>query len=344
MPGRDGIGKAHVPEGDAAERRNRQRPRPRRRLDLGARRQQLEQPLGRAGRLRQLAPHLRELGDGAGREHGIEHELAEAAAADVAADHQARAEPQDGDDAGDDEGDGDGREAGAGQQTRARRREGPLDRGGKAARDGRLLAEGVHGAHGAEVLGGVGRGVSQPILGGARQAAHGPAVSQQRKDDQRDGRQRQRRQHRAGHEHHGERAHQHDAVAQRLAQRRAGGGLDLRGVGGEPAHHLAGMRLLVEGGAQRGQMPEDLRAQVGDHALAQPVDRVHARRAGERQHQADADQGDEVEIDEAAVVAGKADIDHAPHGDRHGEHGGSREDQRHQRQRHHAGMPPDIGP
>ena len=134
------------------------------------------------------------------------------------------------------------------------------------------------------------------------------------------------------------------AVAQRLAQRRAGGGLDLRGVGGEPAHHLAGMRLLVEGGAQRGQVPEDVRAQVGDHALAQPVHRVHARRAGERQHQADADQGDEVEIDEAAVVAGKADIDHAPHGDRHREHGGSREDQRHQRQRHHAGMAPDIGP
>ena len=67
--------------------------------DLGPRRQQLQEPLGRAGRLRQLAPHLRKLGDRAGREHRIEHELAEPAAGDLAADHQARAEPQDADDA-----------------------------------------------------------------------------------------------------------------------------------------------------------------------------------------------------------------------------------------------------
>ena len=108
--------------------------------------------------------------------------------------------------------------------------------------------------------------------------------------------------------------------------------LDLGGVGGEPAHHLAGMRRLVEGGAERGQMPEHLRAQVGDHALAQPVDRVHARGAGQRQHQADADQRDEVEVDEAAVVPGKADVDHAPHGDRHRQHGRGRDDQGHERQ------------
>ena len=68
----------------------------------------------------------------------------------------------------------------------------------------------------------------------------------------------------------------------------AGGRLDLGGVGGQPAHHLAGVRLLVEGGPERGQVPEDLGAQVRDHALAQPVDGVEARRAGQRQHQADA--------------------------------------------------------
>ena len=137
---------AHAVErGDAGPRRDRRSARRRRRCvpsggtgsglgragsrDLGPRRQQLQQPLGRAGRLRQLAPHLRELGDGAGREHGIEHELAEPAAADLAADHQARAEPQDADDARHDEGDGDGGEAGAGQRgasapprRRARRR------------------------------------------------------------------------------------------------------------------------------------------------------------------------------------------------------------------------------
>ena len=100
-------------------------------LDLGARRQQLEQPLGRAGRLRDLAPHLGQLRDGAGGEHGIEHELAEPAAADLAADHQARAEPQDADDARHDQRDGDGREAGAGQEARAGGVEGPLEAAAK---------------------------------------------------------------------------------------------------------------------------------------------------------------------------------------------------------------------
>ena len=43
---------------------------------------------------------------------------------------------------------------------------------------------------------------------------------------------------------------QHDGVAQRLAQRGASRTLDLRGVGGEAAHHLAGVRRLVEGRAR----------------------------------------------------------------------------------------------
>ena len=133
-PGRDGIGEAHVAERDAcraaapaaawAARGAR---------DLGPRRQQLHQPLGGAGGLRQLAPHLGQLGHGAGREHRIEHELAEPAAGHLAADHQARAEPQHADDARDDQEDGDRGQAGAGQQARARRRERALDGGGEAA-------------------------------------------------------------------------------------------------------------------------------------------------------------------------------------------------------------------
>ena len=75
--------------------------------------------------------------------------------------------------------------------------------------------------------------------------------------------------------------------------------LDLRGVGGQPRHHLAGMRHLVEGGAQAGEMLEHVAADVGDHPLAEPVDAVEARGAGQGEDQADADQRDEIFVDEA---------------------------------------------
>ena len=98
------VGEAHVLEGDgrraaapAAASAARAARSPERAASSSS------EPLGRAGRLRDLAPHLGQLGDGAGGEHGIEDELAEPAAADLAADDEARAEPQDADDAGDDE-------------------------------------------------------------------------------------------------------------------------------------------------------------------------------------------------------------------------------------------------
>ena len=332
----------HVVEGYRAERRHRHGPRPRRLAHLRARRQQLQQPLRRAGRLRDLAPHLGQLGNGTRGEHGIEHELAEPAAGDLPTDHQPRSEPQDTDDARHDERDGNGREAGAGEQARAGSVEGALGGGREPARDVRLLAEGVHGAHGAQVLRGVGRGIRQTVLGRARQATHGSAVGQQRKDDHRDGRQPQGCQRRAGHEHHGQRADQHDQVAQRLAESRAGRPLDLRGVGRQAAHHLAGVGLVVEGRTQRGQVPEHVGAQIGDDALAQPVDGVHAARACHRQHQADADERDEVAVDEAAVMGREPDVDHAPDGQRHCQHGGGGSDQGDQGRQHHAQVAPQI--
>ena len=54
--------------------------------------------------------------------------------------------------------------------------------------------------------------------------------------------------------------------------------LDLRRIGGEPRHHLARMRHLVEGGAQAGEMLEHVAADVGDHPLAEPVDRSRSAR------------------------------------------------------------------
>ena len=212
------------------------------------------------------------------------------------------------------------------------------------ARDGRLLAERVHGAHRAQVLRCIGRGVGQPVLGRPRQPAHRAAIGQQREDDHRNGRQSEGRQRGARHEHHRQRADQHDEVAKRLAQRRPGRRLDLRGVGSQAAHHLAGVRAVVEGRAEGRQMPEHVRAQVGDHPFAQPVDGIHAPRARHRQHQADADQRDEVAVDEDPVVGCETDVDHAADGDRHRQHGTRRRHERDQGHEHHAEMTRQVRP
>ncbi len=207
-----------------------------------------------------------------------------------------------------------------------------------------LLTEGVHGAHGTQIFRGIGRGVGQAILGRAREATHGAAIGQQRKDDDRNGRQSQRRQRRAGHEHHGQRTDEHDEVAQGLAERRPGSRLDLRGIGRQPAHHLARVRPVVEGGAQGGEVPEHVGAQIGDDPLPQPVDGIHAPRARQRQHQADADERHEVAVDEDAVVGGEPHVDHAPHGHRHRQHGSRGDHEGDGGREHHAQMASKVRP
>ena len=334
----------HALEGHGAEGRLRQRFGRSRCADLGSRGQQLQKTLGGAGRLRQLAPHLGEFGHGTGRKHRVENELAEPPAGHLAADDQPRAEPQHADHAGHHEKDGDRGQTRTGEQTVARRRKSAFHGLGKPPRHGPLLAEGSHGTHGAEIVGRVGRCVGKPVLRRARQPLHSPAVGQQRKNDGRNGRKCQGGERRARHEHHDERAGEHDRVTQRLAQCRAGRTLDLGGVGGEAAHHLARVGGLVERRTERGQMAKHLRPQVRHHPFAQPVDRVHARGACHRQHQADDDQHGKIHIHEYAVGARKAVIDHAAHGDRHRQHGAGRDHERDQRHRKHARMAQDVWP
>ena len=71
-------------------------------------------------------------------------------------------------------------------------------------------------------------------------------------------------------------------------------------------------------------MTEDVAAQIGDDALAQPVDVVEARRAGEGEDQTDDDQHREVLVDEHAVVGAEPEVDHAAHGHRDDQHGEGR--------------------
>ena len=91
-------------------------------------------------------------------------------------------------------------------------------------------------------------------------------------------------------------------------------------------------------------MLEHVTPDVGDHPLAEPVDAVEARGAGEGEDQADADQGDEIFVDEARIDAGEAEIDHASHGKRHGERRGRRDDEREQCRAEHAPMTQEIWP
>ncbi len=194
------------------------------------------------------------------------------------------------------------------------------------------MRECLHGARGGEVFGGVGGGFRQRILRAPRQAAHRTPEGDERQHGERDGEQHQQREVRAGDEHHDERADEHDQAAQRLRQRGSGDRLDLRRVGGEAAHQLAGVRALEERRPEIGDVAEHVGAQVGDDALAQPVDVVEARGAGERENEADDDQHREVLVDEDAVVRAKAEVDHAPHRHRYDEHREGRDDERDGRQ------------
>ena len=51
-------------------------------------------------------------------------------------------------------------------------------------------------------------------------------------------------------------------------------------------------------GPSVGDVAEDVAAQIGDDALAEPVDVVEARGAGDREDEADDDQHGEVAVDE----------------------------------------------
>ncbi len=208
--------------------------------------------------------------------------MAETPAAHLAAHDRAGTEPQHRHDAREHEEDGD-----CGQ---SRPRPQPLSRGGKRCFDGAgepgrnilLIGERLHRAHGGKVLGGVGRGFGQGVLGFTRQPAHNPTIGNEGQDNSRNGEEHEGRELWARHEHHDEGADEHDQVAQCLAESGTGGGLDLRRVGRQAAHHLARVCDLVKGRAEPGHMPKDIGPHVGHDPLAKPVDQVEAGSARQR--------------------------------------------------------------
>ena len=177
--------------------------------------------------------------------------------------------------------------------------------------------EGLHDAHRRKALGGEGGRVGEPVLGAARARRHRSSGGVERQDDDRDRRQHVGGELRRGDDHHRHRADEHEEIAQRDRRRRAEGRLELGGVGGQTGDQLAGLLDVEEAEVEAGQMGEDVAAQVGDDPLAERHDQVVAGAGGDREHGDDADQADEIEMDEAGTGVGKAVVDHLPHGDRH---------------------------
>ncbi len=178
-----------------------------------------------------------------------------------------------------------------------------------------LLKVALHHRHRVQHLGGDRARVGDPVLAGAREAAHAPADVDRRQHDQHQDRQHLRHHHRVGDDQHGHRADAHHRVAQAHREARADDGLHQRRVGGQARQHLAGLRGLEELGA----LPDDVRidgvAQVGRDPLAQPAHHVEAGRREQAEGDADAEQGDEVLAQRhqprAGVAADEALVDQA---------------------------------
>jgi hypothetical protein len=74
-------------------------------------------------------------------------------------------------------------------------------------------------------------------------------------------------------------------------------------------------------------MGEDVAAQVGHDPLAERGDEVVAKRTREREHRHNADHDQKIPVDQLDAAAGKAEIDHPAHGDRHDQRRQCRNDQ-----------------
>jgi hypothetical protein len=65
-----------------------------------------------------------------------------------------------------------------------------------------------------------------------------------------------------------------------------------------PAHHLAGMIAIEISWSEFGELSEDFGPEIGDDPFADPVDEIVPRRAGNRDDDADADERQEVVVDQ----------------------------------------------
>ena len=90
-------------------------------------------------------------------------------------------------------------------------------------------------------------------------------------------------------------------------------------------------------------MCEDVAAQIGDNAFAERRDEVVAKRACGRQHRGNADHDQKIAVDEGDALGRKAEVDHAPNGDRHDQRRQRGNNQGAERRQCAPAVAPDIG-
>ena len=89
-------------------------------------------------------------------------------------------------------------------------------------------------------------------------------------------------------------------------------------------------------------MREHVAPEVGDHTLAERRDEIVAGRGGESDDHHDRAHGDEIDVDGAAAVLRKTEIDHRAQGERHRQRRRGGDGQRRQRRERAAEIAPSV--
>jgi len=291
----------------------------------------------------QFSPDFAQAAERCTGESGIENKLPKGASAHIAIEHVLGTDPQDADNAPEQQEYRDTCEEGSRAKSRVGRLHGPLHGDRKSLHNRRLVRIGLECSDGREVVAGIGGRIRKRILRGARQAPNRAAEGDERQDDEGNDGEHHGRQLDAREEHHADCADDQYEIAQRLCDHGSDDRFHLRRIGRQPRHHFGGMGDVIEGRAQTGQMCEHISPQIGNHALAQPIDRIEARGARHRQHDPDPSHHCEILVNKSGILGREAQIDHPAHTHGQNECRTSRHEKSEQRQQAHALVSCEIG-
>ena len=107
-------------------------------------------------------------------------------------------------------------------------------------------------------------------------------------------------------------------------------------------YKLAGPRAVVERGVETRQVREHVAPEIGDHTLAERRHEIVTGRGGESDDHDDGGHGHEIDVDGAAALFRKAEINHRAQGERHGERRRGGDGQRRQRRDRAAEIAPSV--
>ena len=224
----------------------------------------------------QLAPDFRQGRHGPRHHDRIDHELHQCPGAHFICPHIARAHPQHAHHAGKDQKDHD----------HGHRRPGGDPAFGRIKAFFRhiteplaaliFVGESLHRLHAQQRLGGIARRIGDPVLIFAAKFAQAAAEREDRHDNQRHDQQDHSRQLGRGDQHEHQATKEDQKVAQRDRHRGANHRQDQRGIGSDPAKHLAGHYFFVKRRAHADNAVENRLANIGHNPLTQPRDQCVA--------------------------------------------------------------------